>query len=278
MTDPLAAEAQRLRTVEQLSVRQIQDRLGVGKDRVYEMLRGIPAPGWTKRPNAKDDLRAAAEKLRGDGWSVVDIALELGVAKSTAYQWVKHLPLDVDSEAQRARRRAHSKRMTDARWAAHRREREESRAEVHARAAARVGRLDDRDLLLVGAAIFWCEGTKSKPWRRNDRITLINSDVRLLSLFLRFLKSCEVDRSVPSYRLSIHESADVGAAVAWWIAALDLPAERFQPATLKRHLPKTTRYNTGADYHGCLIIDVPRSRELYWRIEGVMAGLAEPPG
>lgn len=279
MTDPLAAEAQRLRTVEQLSVRQIQDRLGVGKDRVYEMLRGISAPAWTKRPNAKDDLRAAAEKLRGDGWSVVDIALELGVAKSTAYQWVKHLPLDPDAESQRARRRAHSKRMTDARWERHRKERDEHRAAVHAEATDRVGQLDERDLLLLGAAIYWCEGTKSKPWRRDDRITLINSDVRLLSLFLRSLEACGVDHTVPSYRVSIHESADVEAAVAWWKEALHLPPERFQRPTLKRHLPKTTRYNVGDDYHGCLIIDVPGSRELYWRVEGVVAGLGlESPG
>jgi hypothetical protein len=34
----------------------------------------------------------------------------------------------------------------------------------------------------------------------------------------------------------------------------------------------------GDHYHGCLIMDVPRSKDLYWRIEGVMAGMAEPPG
>lgn len=79
---------------------------------------------------------------------------------------------------------------------------------------------------------------------------------------------------VPQYRLSIHESADAEAAARWWQAELGLPADRFQRATLKRHQPKTARYNTGDDYRGCLIINVPRSREIYWRIEGVMAALA----
>jgi transcriptional regulator with XRE-family HTH domain len=125
--DGMAAEARRLRTEEQLSARQIQERLGVTKVRLIDWLRGIPAPEWTTRPNAKDGLRARATQLRASGWSVNDIALELGVAKSTAFQWVRHLPLDRDSE--RARKKAeHSKLMTDAQWAAYRAARDARRA------------------------------------------------------------------------------------------------------------------------------------------------------
>ncbi|MGI5214340.1 helix-turn-helix domain-containing protein [Plantactinospora sp. CA-290183] len=273
MNDPLAAEARRLRTVEQLSARDIQRRLGIGKDRLYALLRDVPAPAWTKRPNAKDGLRDRAVELRGTGRSVPEIATELGVARSTAYQWLRHLPLDQDPEAGAVRRRAHSRRMTEARWAAHRETRDAARAAEHARAAAGINPLDGRDLLMLGAVIYWCEGTKSKPWRRDDRVTIINSDVRLLRLFLRFLRSSGVGPDVPTYRVSIHASADPEAAAAWWAQTLGLPAERFRRATLKRHRPTTVRRNTGDDYHGCLIIQVPRSRELYWRIEGVMAAL-----
>jgi orotate phosphoribosyltransferase-like protein len=41
----------------------------------------------------KDDVRQSAVELRRKGWSVNDIAVELGVARSTAWLWVKHLPL-----------------------------------------------------------------------------------------------------------------------------------------------------------------------------------------
>ncbi|MGI5145699.1 helix-turn-helix domain-containing protein [Plantactinospora sp. CA-294935] len=272
MVDPLAAEARRLRTVELLSAREIRRRLGIGKDRLSALLRDVPPPEWTKRPNAKDELRARAVELRGAGRSVPEIADELGVAKSTAYRWVRHLPLDPDPEAE-ARRRAHAHQMSEARWARHRTARAVAEAEAHTRAADEVGPVSVRDLLLVGATLYWCEGTKSKPWRRDDRVVLVNSDVRLLDIFLRFLAICGIDRSVPSYRLSIHESADAEAAARWWQAALGLPADRFRRPTLKRHQPKTIRYNTGEGYHGCLIVDVPRSRELYWRIEGVVTAL-----
>ncbi|SCF37490.1 Homeodomain-like domain-containing protein [Micromonospora viridifaciens] len=87
MTDPLAAEARRLRVEEQLPVHEICARLGVGRDRAYALLRGVPPPEWTRRPNAKDAQRAEAVRLRADGRSVNEIAQQLGVAKSTAYQW-----------------------------------------------------------------------------------------------------------------------------------------------------------------------------------------------
>jgi transposase-like protein len=267
----MAAEARRLRVEEHLSVRQIQQRLGVTKVRLVEWLRGIPPPDWTRRPNAKDELRWRAIELRREGWSVNDIAAELGVANSTAFRWVRHLPLDRDSERAR-KKREHAKRMTDAQWAAFRERRDARRAAAQATAAAAVGPLTDRDLLILGAAIYWCEGAKSKPWRPVEKIQFTNSDPMLLELFLRFLESQGHGRSSLTYRVSIHESADDERAIDWWVERLVLPRERFQRTTLKRHAPRTNRQNTGADYHGCLVINVPRGRELYWRIEGAMRG------
>ncbi|MEV4488988.1 helix-turn-helix domain-containing protein [Micromonospora coxensis] len=273
MGDATESEVRRLRVEEELSVAQIRARTGLGRNRVYELLRGVPPPEWTRRPRAKDEVRAAALALRGEGLSVGAIADRLGVAKSTAYLWVRHLPLDATGEAERARRRAHSKRMTDARWAAHREARDAARAIAHDEAAASVGSLTERDLLLLGAAIYWCEGTKAKPWRRDYRVTFVNSDPGLLGLFLRFLEACGFGRDTLTYRVAIHESADVEGAVRWWAEELDLPVGRFLRTNVKRHNPTTLRRNTGEGYHGCLVIDVPRSRELYWRIEGMISEL-----
>jgi transposase len=270
--DGMAAEARRLRTEEQLSARQIQERLGVTRSRLTEWLRGVPPPEWTLRPNAKDSMRDKAVELRKQGWSVTDLALEFGIAKSTAWRWVAHLPLDRDSE--RARKKAeHSKLMTDAQWAAYRVDRDARQAAVHGEMATLVGPVSGRDLLLLGAAVYWCEGAKSKPWRRGELIQFINSDPDLFDLFLCFLESQGRLRSSLTYRVSIHESADAEAARDWWAERLELPVHCFRRPTLKRHQPSTFRRNKGEDYHGCLIVKVPGSRELYWRVEGVMASL-----
>ncbi|MEU4772155.1 hypothetical protein [Micromonospora sp. NPDC023644] len=85
-------------------------------------------------------------------------------------------------------------------------------------------------------------------------------------------------RSAAHDRLSIHETADLDAVLKWWVRRLDLPPERFQRASLKKHRAATVRRNVGDDYRGCLEITVPRSRELYWRIEGMITELFQTVG
>src|SRR3954463_1576281 len=92
--DPRREEARRLRVDPGLSRSQLMKHFGVGNGTLGEWLRGLEPPEWTYRPNAKDSLRERAVELRGHGWSVPAISAELGVAKSTAYLWVKELPLD----------------------------------------------------------------------------------------------------------------------------------------------------------------------------------------
>jgi len=273
MTHPLAAEARRLRTEEELSSSQIRERLGIGKELLQDLLRGVPPPEWTRRPNAKDELRARAVELRAQGLSVNAIADALEVSKSTAYLWVRHMPYDKDPEAERARRRAHSKVMTDARWGEYRVARAELETGIHDEAAKWVGRLKERDLLIAGAVAYWCEGAKSKPWRPERRLRFTNSDPGLVELFIRFVDAMGVDRRRLTYNVAIHESADALAASRWWAERIGVDMDRMRRPTLKRHKPSTNRHNTGDDYHGCLVVTVPRSRTLYTRTEGLMAGV-----
>ena len=272
MTDAPREEARRLRLDPGLSLSELMKQFGVGSATLTDWLRGIEPPAWTRRPNAKDELRVQALRLRADGWSVNDLAVRLGVAKSTAYAWVKHVPLDPDTERAR-HKREHAEIMAAGRWAAKSADRDRRQAEVHAAAAAAVATVSERDLLILGAAIYWCEGAKSKPWRRLERLTFINSDPGLLQLFLRFLEVCGRGRDTVDFRVHIHETADAEAAADWWAQQLRLPRASFQRPTIKKHVPATRRVNAGADYHGCLAVSVPRSRELYWRVEGVMTAL-----
>jgi hypothetical protein len=78
--------------------------------------------------------------------------------------------------------------------------------------------------------------------------------------------------------VSIHETADATEAAAWWANELRLASSSFQRPTIKRHRPLTNRRNAGDDYHGCLVVDVRRSREVYWRAEGLMAAIGVVAG
>jgi transposase len=273
------AEARRLRVDPGLSLSQLMKHFGVGSDTLTDWLRGIEPPAWTRRPNAKDELRAQAVELRLQGCSVPKIAEQLGVSKSTAYLWVKHLPLDQTSEQAHERRREHARRINETRWEPLRQQRDAQRAETNCAETAWVNGLSEREVRLLGAVAYWCEGAKSKPWAPNRcLVAFINSDPVLILLFIRFMESMGEDRQGLKYRISIHESADAEAAGRWWAELVGVPFEIFRRPTLKTHNPSTVRHNVGEPYRGCLVVVVPRSRELYWRIEGLMGGIAAATG
>ena len=249
------------------SLRQIRETLGpVSNATLHDALRGEPPPEWTRRPNAKDGLRARARELRDQGLDYEEIAAALGVAKGSVSRWVRDLPVPERLSYAECRKRsaAGARRY----WAAERPVREARRAAVREAAATQIGDLTSRELLIAGAIAYWCEGAKSKSHRRSDRVTFINSDPDLIRFFLRFLDVTGTARTNLSFRIYIHESADVAAAQRFWLEITEAPADQFCTPTLKRHNPKTVRKNVGEDYHGCLRIDVYRSADLYRQIEG----------
>lgn len=249
------------------SLREIKEVLGpVGNSTLSWALQGVPPPEWTRRPRAKDAVRARARELREKGLDYEEIAAELGVSKGSVSLWVRDMPIPPHLTGEEHRKR--SAEAARRYWAAQRPLREAVRGRAVTAAAAQIGELSDRELLIAGAITYWCEGAKSKPWRRCDRVIFINSDPGLITLFLRFLEVAGVEKNSLTYRLSIHESADVSAAERFWLDVTGAEPGQFRKPSLKRHNPKTVRKNTGDDYHGCLIIGVRLSAVLYQRIEG----------
>ena len=249
------------------SRREIKEILRVGSNQTLnDLLRGEPPPAWTWRPNAKDDIRAQARELRRQGLAYREIAAKLSVSKSSVSMWVHDMPRPQRLSYEECAKRQSA--AVAAYWSAERRRREDAREAIRLAEQELIGPLAERDVLIVGAIAYWCEGTKSKPYRRSGRVIFINSDPRLVHFYLRFLRAAGVADDQLSFRLSIHESADIGAAQEFWLRVTGAKATQFHRPNLKRHNPRTVRLNTGDDYHGCLRIEVLRSGDLYERIEG----------
>jgi hypothetical protein len=249
------------------SLRQIKQILGpMSNVTLHDALRGVPPPDWTRRPNAKDELRAKARELRAQGMDYEEIAAALGVAKGSASLWVRDLPRPARLSYAECRKR--SAEGSQRYWAAERPIREARRAADREAAATQIGDLTDREILIAGAIAYWCEGAKSKPHRRSERVIFTNSDPSLIRFFLRFLDVTGTPPTDLSFRICIHENADVESAQRFWSETTGARREQFLTPTLKRHNPETVRKNIGEDYHGCLRIDVNRSGGLYRGIEG----------
>lgn len=135
-------------------------------------------------------------------------------------------------------------------------------------AAEQIGDLSDREILIAGAIAYSCEGTKSKPYRRTSRVIFINSDPGLILFYLRFLRVVGVPIDRCTFRLSIHESADVKAAQEYWLKLTGADRTQFRRPSIKTHNPLTVRKNVGGDYRGCLRVEVLGGADLYQQIEG----------
>ncbi|WP_085210947.1 hypothetical protein [Streptomyces sp. Amel2xC10] len=252
-----------------LSRRRIRDELKVhNNDILNRLLEGEPPPDRTKRPNAKDDLRARARELRLQGWTYDRIQLELGCSKSSISLWVRDLPRperrDPTEQAKLAARK---------RWEHELAVRDERRQRTKAAAAEQIGEMSDRDLFMAGIALYWAEGAKDKPYARRENVLFVNSDPGVIQLYLAWLKLLGVDPGRLTYRVMIHMTADVEGAKHYWADLVGVDVSAFQKTTIKKHNPKTVRKNVGADYRGCLVVRVTQGTELYRQIEGWWKGL-----
>jgi transcriptional regulator with XRE-family HTH domain len=252
------------------SLRQIRDELKVfNNDILNQLVKGEPPPEWTKRPNAKDDLRAKARELRLQGWTYDRIEAELGCSRSSVSLWVRDLPKPeprYTPEEQRELMQAGLLRLRSAQ--------DVERGRVKDAAAEEVGDLSDRDLFMAGVALYWAEGQKSKPYQRREVVNFVNSDPAVIQVFLAWLDLLGVARERLTFRVMIHESADVTSAEQYWADLVEINVSALQRTTLKKHNPKTVRKNTGDDYHGCLVVRVLQGAELYCRIEGWWRAIA----
>ncbi|MBI0297185.1 hypothetical protein JBE04_22620 [Streptomyces sp. PRKS01-29] len=255
---------------EGLSRRQVRDRLKVSNnDILNRLLEGEPPPEWTKRPNAKDDLRARARELRLQGMTYDRIQLELGCSKSSISLWTRDLPKPDRPPRTREEASAIAKRG----WEATMRRREIERQRTKLAAAREIGAMTDRELFLVGVGLYWSEGSKSKPHNPAERAIFINSDPDMIQLYLAWLSLLDVEPERLRYRVMIHESAEVADAERYWAEVIGVDVADLERTTLKKHNPKTVRKNVGEGYRGCLVVRVLKSADLYRRIEGWWYGI-----
>ncbi|MFB7779306.1 hypothetical protein [Streptomyces bauhiniae] len=254
-----------------MSLRQIRDHLKIhNNDLLNRLVHGEPAPAWTKRPNAKDDLREEARELRRQGHTYDQIEAALGCSRSSVSLWVRDLP-----KPERKRTPEEASAIARKGWEEKLRIRDEERRRTKNEAKRAVGALSERELFLVGVGLYWAEGAKDKPYDRRENVTFVNSDPGMITTFLAWLDLLGVDRERLRFTVMIHETADVPGAERYWSELVRADRSAFHKTSLKKHNPKTVRRNTGDAYRGCLVIKVLKSADLYRRIEGAWYGIVE---
>ncbi|MFA1545223.1 helix-turn-helix domain-containing protein [Actinomadura chokoriensis] len=110
----------------------------------------------------RDMLKPKAIELRRRGQTYDEIAESLNISKSTCSLWLRDLPRPPRRPYTPERHAA----MWEGHWIPYHERREKERLTVKLAACREVGEFDDRDILVAGALIYWCEGEKDKSYRR----------------------------------------------------------------------------------------------------------------
>lgn len=114
-------------------------------------LREVPVPEWTKRPNAKDDVREVAIAMRKEGRSYREIREVLGVSKGSLSLWLRDVPL---TEEQMEALRVRKVQGADRRAAAIKAQHTASRERIRNEAKGQIRQLAESELFVAGVVAY----------------------------------------------------------------------------------------------------------------------------
>ncbi|KPJ55959.1 hypothetical protein AMJ49_06000 [Parcubacteria bacterium DG_74_2] len=214
-----------------------------------------------------------AIKLRKKGHSYSQILEKIPVAKSTLSLWLRSVKL-----AKRQKQQLTQKKLAAAfRGAMKRREqRIDITKKIKNKARNEIGNISNRELWLIGIALYWGEGDKEKE--KSSLVALGNSDPYLIKIFLEWLqKICKIPKSEIHFRIYLHLIAKnkLKETQKYWSNITGFPIKDFQKITWKKHKINTNRKNIGKNYFGLLKVTVRKSINLNRKIAGWTEGICK---
>ncbi|MFA4998614.1 MAG: hypothetical protein WC514_01205 [Candidatus Paceibacterota bacterium] len=214
-----------------------------------------------------------AVKLRLAGKSYNEIARALDVSKGSLSLWFKNLELTVaakkllEDKIRLARERGlfkNNRRRTQSIKIENQRVRQTTAKEIRP--------FSRKDLLLIGAALYWAEGYNRQENASSPYVSFGNSDPNMVALFLRFLREVmgiSGDKMRPI--IQVHQNVNIKSAISFWAKISNIPQERFRVTYQISRASKGRRPHNSLPY-GTFKINVS-SRKNFFRIKGWIDGL-----
>lgn len=219
---------------------------------------------------ARVDERLRAEDLRRKGWSIRDIAREVKVSRSSASIWCREIRLTKEQEQRLFKRAMKGRARGRILGASTNHLRKLERIAFHVQEGKKaIPTLSAKELLLVGAAIYWGEGSKK------SQLGFINSDPDMIVFMYRWFQKALGARKedfLPRILINaLHKRRDK-VIKNYWAQLLGLPVSQFKKTTFIKR-PNTKRYSNHDNYFGLLTLRLRNSTELKYKILGLIEGL-----
>lgn len=227
-------------------------------------------------PKTKE--KEEATKLRKKGLSYSEILKEIPVAKSTLSLWLRSVGL-----SKRQKQRLTEKKLAAAlRGAKIRKDQRLSiTKEIKNKARGEIRKLSNRELWLIGVALYWAEGSKQKEHNVSQKVKFSNSDPKIIKIFLKWLQDiCKLPKPEISFRISLHKKSlnKLDTVRKYWSVITGFSINDFKKIDWKKHKINTKRKNVGDKYYGLLNIYIKNSTNLNRKIEGWTEGIYKYSG
>lgn len=219
------------------------------------------------------DLRIKAREMRSGGESVKVIAKRLGISKSTCSLWVRDIILTVDQLENLKKREIKGAELGRLRGALVQKERRLDKISKEKQNAFKeLAKISDRDLFVIGIALYWAEGAKNR-----NKVEFINSDPEMINLIILWLrKYFGIKANELRARVGINEShkARDEKVRKYWSEKTKIPLNQFTLTSFKK-VKSTKVYQNFEDHFGTLGISVLKPARIYYRMMGLVYGLSE---
>lgn len=220
------------------------------------------------------EKRALATELRLQGKSYGEIMKTLNISsKGTLSYWFHDLKIPPQAK----RRLRHNTELAYKRglftFNKKRTERiKNENKQILKQSAQEIPSLSNKELLLIGAALYWGEGANKEATRGYKSVSFTNTDPRMVKVFMKYLREVlkiNDERIKPG--IILHPNLDKDRAIQFWSRVTELPSDSFWISvgiskTSKRKRPSNTLP------HGTAHIRVHK-RQLFYRVRGHIQGI-----
>lgn len=221
---------------------------------------------------AKSEQKIKARELRKKGGSVKDIAVVLGVSKSTASLWVRDIILTVKQLESLKQKMLQGSELGRTKGAFVQKQRRiDLEKSLEKQSVQEINSLSDRELLVSGLCLYWGEGSK-----KQRELSWCNSDPQLVNFMIFWLNQCygiEKNRIVANVAINESHKERNEIVRQYWSDIIDLPLSQFTNTSFKKtKLHKI--YENFNEHYGTLRVRVLKPGVLWYKIVSQIKALS----
>ncbi|PIR86509.1 hypothetical protein COU13_00525 [Candidatus Kaiserbacteria bacterium CG10_big_fil_rev_8_21_14_0_10_43_70] len=222
--------------------------------------------------------KAEATKLRLKGYSYKEIWDKLGVPKSTLSSWFKDLVLSQKAQDRLKVRHGIGTEALIKRNKMQTHIARQQATKIQNEASGEIGKLTNRDLMLIGTALYWGEGYKKlivrdgkkRTWHK---ISFSNTDPKMIYVFVKFMTDVlHVQIDSIKVRMRLYEHINEKEALDFWSKSIGLPKGNFQKTSYAVSISSKRKLPYNRLPHGTLCVEISDTKKFH-RILGMIEGL-----